>query len=186
MVVALLSGLPAPTAIRISADGGQTLWPAPVLQTAETARASLRMMLAGRAAERLFLGALSSGAGEGPGSHLARATHLARQIETEWALGDGDLLWHPALPAGLPPDPALKPRLVRHLARAEAEATTLLDAHRHEVEAIADCLEAEAELTGTRLQALLRPLIGFATTPAGHGTCQKQAEFPLGKEGRSD
>lgn len=117
VVVALFSGLPAPTAIRISAEGGQTLWPAPVLQTADTAQATLRMMLAGRAAERLFLGSVSSGAGEGPGSDLARATHLARQIETEWALGDGDLLWHPALPAGLPPDPALKPRLVRHLAR---------------------------------------------------------------------
>lgn len=117
------------------------------------------MILAGRAAESLFLEAPSSGAGEGPGSDLARAARLARQIETKWALGDGYLLWHPALPAGLPPDPALRPRLARHLARAEAEATALLDAHRPEVEVIADYLVAEGELIGEALTAALAPLV---------------------------
>lgn len=180
VVVALLSGLPAPTAIRICPEGGQTLWPAPVLQTAGTARATLCMLLAGRAAESLFLEAPSSGAGEGPGSDLARATRLARQIETEWALGDGDLLWHPALPAGLPPDPTLRPRLAQHLARAEAEATALLDAHRPEVEAIADCLEVEGELTGEALSAALAPLVSAAMAERPHLPRQAATDLTLG------
>jgi cell division protease FtsH len=158
VVVGLLSGLHAPLALRLGAGTGATLWPAPPFHTYATAWAQLRTLMAGRAAEMVCLGAPSSGAGEGPASDLAQATALAVRLETEWGMGDGGLIWHPAARLSAAQTGWLRPKLDHLLRVADREARALVATHRAEVEALADTLLAARELDGADLTEALAPL----------------------------
>ncbi|MBY6266625.1 AAA family ATPase (plasmid) [Azospirillum sp. 412522] len=125
--------------------------------------ATLRQLLAGRAAEEVLFGDVSAGAGGDHTSDLARATALAVSALCSFGLDEGEhgLLW-----LGLPsPDTigsmlALKPdladRVSKMLTDAYAEAKTLVEQHRHEVEDIANALIDRETIGGDEIEAMLR------------------------------
>jgi cell division protease FtsH len=163
VLVGLLSGLPDPKAVRLTPDGGAVDWPRRAIVTRARALAELRTLLAGRAAEEVFCHAPSTGAGAGADSDLAQATRLASAMELEYGLGDGGLIWHPALPPGLRA-PHWLPAKVQHLlSEAAAEARALITTHRALVEALAAalqrhrCLERETLAPWIRRIRALRP-----------------------------
>ena len=93
LLSALLSPLPTPLGVWVTARGGR-VEPAPLAtMTSRLAKAKLRMCLAGREAETLVLSEVSNGAGVGPASDLAQATVLATQMELNWSFGESGLAW---------------------------------------------------------------------------------------------
>jgi cell division protease FtsH len=116
--------------------------------------AELAILLAGRTAEVLLLGAPSVGAGGGSASDLARATVLARRIDQAFGMGAEGLVWSPVDPAA-PIPPALAAAIRARLEAAEALAQTTLEAHRPAFLALAEVLRNEGHLAGDRLTALL-------------------------------
>lgn len=123
----------------------------------------LRMLLAGRAAEEVVFGHVSTGAGGNATSDLAQATMLAASALHAYGLGDGvdGLLWR-----GLPtPDiistalalrPDLSESVSAMLADAYAEAKDLIYRHRDELEAIARLLVERETVDGKEIEALVR------------------------------
>ncbi|MGP9792003.1 AAA family ATPase [Roseinatronobacter sp. NSM] len=153
VIVGLLSDMAVPTAVRLTPDGGVVHWPTIAFHTRASALAELRMLLAGRAAEQVFLGAPSSSAGVGPDSDLAQATLLARQIETEWGMGDGGLIWHPGMPVSLQHMSWLPQKLDHLIATAESQARAIISKHRGTVDALAQDLLDAHDMTGAQLAA---------------------------------
>lgn len=166
VVVGLLSGVDAPLAVRLTPAGGEVHWPAIALHTRASALAELRVLLAGRAAEQVCLGAPSSSAGVGPTSDLAKATLLARRIETEWGMGDGGLIWHPAMPIALQHMPWLRKKLDHLLTTAESQARAIISTHRDTVEALSQDLLDTHEMTGEVLEAWVVRIRDLAATTA--------------------
>ena len=76
-------------------DFGGTTWIADQPRATTRARAisSLVYLLAGRAAEMVFLGDASSGAGGSSTSDLALATRIAAAVEGSWGLGSAGPIW---------------------------------------------------------------------------------------------
>ena len=122
--------------------------------------AQLRVLLAGRAAERLLLGSVSSGADD----DIARATRLARAMAGRWgmseAIGPVDLRdsdEHPflgreiATPRHAADATAAKLDAAVHalVTGAEAEAVEILTRERAGLERLAERLEAEETLDRT-------------------------------------
>lgn len=155
ILVGLLSGLPAPLATRLTPNGGEVEYPVMRVLTRPEALACLRRDLAGRAAEAVMLGCVSSGSGVSAGSDLARATDLAWRMEVQYGFGDGGLTWQPVPGAGaLPPPPWLVVKINHLLKTAENEARTLIRRHRTHLIRIADALLARRELTAGDLREL--------------------------------
>lgn len=88
----------------------------------------LIVMLAGRAAEEVFLGDVSSGAGGASHSDLAKASTLALDAVASYGLaGSNRLFWHH--PAGNPPSsalPALRQEAEKIVQEAYADALALI------------------------------------------------------------
>lgn len=177
VVVGLLSGLAAPKALRLTPGGGEIHWPAVALHTRATALAEMRMLLAGRAAEELFLGAPSSGAGTGPESDLAQATRLARRIETEWGMGDGGLIWHPGMPGTTQHLPWLRTKLDHLLTTAQSQARAIISTHRDTVDALAQELLGAREMTGQALEVWVAKIHDLNATVAQ--TCPRKDVIPF-------
>lgn len=157
-IAARISGHGAPTRIAIHGDGGfvETRF-APGANSRPGIEAALVTLLAGRAAERLVLGAPSAGAGGTPDSDLARATMLAAALEISWGLGD-TALWRarPDEAVGhLRFDGELRGRVQAHLQRAEDTAVALLEDRREQLEALAEALVREGVVAGEELERLL-------------------------------
>jgi ATP-dependent Zn protease len=73
---------------------GEVLWdPARAPLTLCDHQDMLTQAMAGRAAERLILNEISSGAGGYAGSDLAKATQIATALRTQFGLGDFGPLW---------------------------------------------------------------------------------------------
>ncbi|WP_306755235.1 AAA family ATPase [Paracoccus actinidiae] len=113
--------------------------------------AELTRLLAGRAAERLVLGSVSSGAGGAMGSDLSLATRLAVQIDTRMGLGAEGPLWHAADPALYLANPANALRVRERLEAAEERARTLLARDRPLLNAMADALVEVGLMDGNDL-----------------------------------
>ncbi|MGP3699397.1 AAA family ATPase [Rhodobacter sp. NSM] len=164
LLVGHLAGLPAPRRASLTPQGGFVERPALPVHTLATAEAELATLFAGRAAERLVLGAPSSGAGAGPASDLAQATRLALDMETAWRLTEddgergGSLSWHGPNRVDLRADPALRARVETRLGAPEAEATRLLQCHLDDLHRIAAALLRERDLDAGRIADLLAPL----------------------------
>lgn len=151
-------------------------------------RVQLTTVLAGRAAEKLLLGSVSSGADD----DIRRATNLARSMVARWGMdpdiGPVDLREsedHPFLGQSI-----AKPRtfadetaarvdqaVIDLLHAAEEQATILIDTHRDEVMALVARLETE--------EVLDREAIAECLAPSGHAEplllsddAQKQALAP--------
>lgn len=173
----LLSGMGAPKVLRLTHDGGEVQWPAVALHTRASALVELRMLLAGRAAEEVLLGAPSSCAGVGPESDLAKATLLARRIETEWGMGDGGLIWHPAVPVASQHMPWLRSKLDHLLTTAQSQARAIIATHRGTVEALAEELLFAREMKGPALEAWVTKIRDLNATAAQ--TCAREGVIPL-------
>lgn len=131
-------------------------------------RAQLATLLAGRAAERLFLGTVSSGADD----DIRRATAIARSMVARWGmteeLGPIDLRQsedHPFLGRSI-----AQPRshsdttaaqvdqaIINLLTEAEARATATLKEHKHRIEKLVSKLEAKETLDFDDIQLCLDP-----------------------------
>ncbi|WP_157764581.1 AAA family ATPase [Rhodobacter sp. CZR27] len=158
LLVGHLVGRPAPSLVRLTAQGGFVAGARTALQTLDTAEEDLAMLMGGRAAEVLVYGAPSSGAGEGRDSDLASATRLALKLEVSWRLtnGDGGLSWQDAERGDLlGTDPGLRARIEARLCAAYATALDLLGRHLPQLHRIAAVLLRERDLDADRITALL-------------------------------
>ena len=139
-------------------------------------RVQLATLLAGRAAEKLFLGSLSSGADD----DIRRATAMARSMVARWGMdpeiGPVDLREsddHPFLgqqiaqPRNFADETAARvdQAVMKLLHTAEDQATQLIDDHRDQVAMLVARLEAEETLDLDDIKACLeandkiRPLV---------------------------
>lgn len=140
-------------------------------------RVQLATLLAGRAAEKLLLGSVSSGADD----DIKRATALARSMVARWGMdpeiGPVDLREsedHPFLgqqiaqPRSFADETAARvdQAVIDLLHTAEEQATAVISAHRKEVMALVDRLEAEEVLD---LDAIISCL---GDTPKKRTDCQ--------------
>ncbi|WP_405240523.1 AAA family ATPase [Lentisalinibacter orientalis] len=126
--------------------------------TREDILEQLGIILAGRAAEEIVYGAdgVSDLAGcYEPFSDLARATRLATLLVGSTGLGAGrGLTWWPALEGA--DDETLDREVDAELSRVYAQSVRRLRAEARLLQAIADALAREQELTGDELRQLMR------------------------------
>ena len=107
----------------------------------------LAELMAGRAAERLIFGEVTSGAGGPDDSDLALATRVALAIETRFGLGAEGPLWLGETTDWLH-DKAIRERLRARIEAAEAEALGILTPHRALLKDMAQALATRRELSG--------------------------------------
>ena len=157
-IVGAATGRAKVSTVAIASDGGFTA--ASLARSGEDRRmieAHLAINLAGRAAERLVFGHVSTGAGGDPESDLAKSTRLATALEASWGLGSS-LIWLGPVDGGearLRDDPDLRSRVEAHLRDAEARATRILSANRGLLEEMSMALDATSVLSGPHLAGFL-------------------------------
>ncbi|WP_273524391.1 AAA family ATPase [Rhodosalinus sediminis] len=161
-VVATATGCARPTVLALTGGGGlaEQALAGDVLDLAGV-DALLAMLLAGRAAEGLVLGAPSHGAGGGPESDLAVATRLAAAVEAAYGLGRAGPLWRAGpedAVALLRGDPEMRAAVTRRLERAETRARRILAQNRACLERLAEALTRTPSLHGDALAAHLAPV----------------------------
>lgn len=154
VVVGHIMGLPAVTLARISPRGGEVVRPHLNTMTARDIRGMIAAVLAGREAEEVICGDVTSGGGTGSNSDLAQATSLG--IRAECAFGFGpSLSWiSPDTPLALLPD-AVRNRVEDRLQAGQEEARRVISRHRDTVERVADALLDHRELDGAALAGLM-------------------------------
>lgn len=147
-------GLPAATSARVAPTGGEVIRPGLPSHTRASIWGYQCAVLAGRAAEEVLLGDISSGGGTGISSDLAQATKLA--MEAECGLGFGPTLtWvPPETPYSLLQEP-MRQRIEASLQAAQAEARAGMDRHRNAVERVAGALSERRELDAAEIAELL-------------------------------
>ncbi|SOB95235.1 AAA family ATPase [Rhodobacter maris] len=157
---------PMPISVRLTSQGGSVISPRTQYHTLETASAELTVLLAGRMAEILVYGDVSSGAGEGGQSDLALATRVALKIDRQWHLSDDGLTWFDidSTPSLLT-DQRLRERVEGRLRAAETEATHLLSQHIKYIHRLARVLLRERELDTGWIHKILRG-IEYEDVPA--------------------
>ena len=127
----------------------------------------LAELMAGRAAERLIFGTVTSGAGGPDDSDLALATRVALAIETRFGLGAEGPLWLGESSDWLH-DKATRQRLRARIEVAETQALQILTPHRALLEDMAQTLASHRELSGKDAAEWLgqvRPIEAVATAP---------------------
>ncbi|MRX51365.1 hypothetical protein GI374_13120 [Paracoccus sp. S-4012] len=103
--------------------------------------ADLTRHLAGRAAERLIFGDISSRSGGPASSDLAEATRLALHIDARLGLGSEGPIWRGRdLDAYLDDDPENAARVRARLMEAEQRAMVILEQNRNLLVAMAETL----------------------------------------------
>lgn len=118
----------------------------------------LVMLMAGRAAEQLALGAVSSGSGGSGDSDLARATRMAFEMERTFGFGhEFPLLYRPHrdLSTVLDYDRVLAARLHAMLEKAQRKAEDILRERRTVFDALAKALFEELALDEGRVRRFL-------------------------------
>jgi cell division protease FtsH len=159
VIVRALSNLPAPQSVRVGAGVAAVQNPGLPFLTPDSAEEMLRDLLAGRAAERIILGTISSGAGEGASSDLAQATALAAKMETEWGFSEGAPVWQSAATLMLFNLPnSTRAAIEQRLMAAEIAAEDLLRQHQDALMRLVDILLERRELVGLDLLGVLSDL----------------------------
>lgn len=147
-------GLPAATLARISPRGGEVVRPHQNAMTARDIRGMIAAVLAGREAEEIIFGDVTSGGGAGSASDLAQATSLGVRAECAFGFGP-DLCWiSPDTPITLLPAP-VRGRVEERLQAGQEEARRIISRHRNTVERVADALLEHRELDDAALAGLL-------------------------------
>jgi cell division protease FtsH len=114
-------------------------------------------ILAGGVAERLFLGAASTGSGGPDDSDLGVATGLLAVLHTSTSVM-GTLFHRCSSKDALATvriDPALRNRVERHLRELEERACELVQRHRDSILAVADELAVKRHLTGDAVISII-------------------------------
>lgn len=157
-IVAAATGYARVSAVTIRSDGGSmTASIANAVEDRALIETTLAINLAGRAAERLVFGRITTGAGGDPGSDLAKATRLATALEASWGLGES-LIWLGPVDGGevrLSDDPDLRARVEAHLRAAEDRAGRILSANHSLLEEMSGLLEASGVLSGPGLAEII-------------------------------
>lgn len=134
----------------------------------------MAMLMAGRAAEELVLGAVSAGAGGSETSDLSLATELAKKVELKFGFGEFGPLY---LPDDRHDPLVVVPGLLRavstRLRRAMAEATELLTRNRAAFDAVTEALDRSGYLSATEMSELIASedrtvSPGVSRSPAAH------------------
>ncbi|GAA4226374.1 AAA family ATPase [Sagittula marina] len=144
--------------MQLSSDGGSTSRASAIREgTAPEFENELTIILAGRAAERLCLGAISAGAGGSVESDLAQASALQLQFDREFGLGiNGNGWFGPANMQRLTADEIH--RLRAKLDQFERHARKLLEPHRNLMEQLSAHLVEQRELQEADLHPWLSGL----------------------------
>lgn len=154
VVAGHLLGLPPATSARVTPRGGEVLRAHLPHMTDRTVRDVMCAVLAGRAAESLFFGDISSGGGEGIGSDLAQATELATRFEAGFGFGE-TLAWIPPdTPVPLLPE-NLRKRVEAALQDANQSVHALLEGQQDLIRHVATALLERRELDADEIAALL-------------------------------
>lgn len=153
--------------MQITCDGGViSRSPVPNHGLLSDIEAEIAYAMGGRAAERIFLGEASSGAGGWHLSDLAKATRYAIEIETTFGLGHEGLVWHEKPNQVHLSTPAIRDRVRQRLTRAEQRAGKIVsqcgDAHK----ALAQELLKRRSLNAAEIEPFLR-----AVTRAANESC---------------
>jgi cell division protease FtsH len=117
----------------------------------------ITVLLSGRAAEAVFCGAFSCGAGGHPNSDLAMATRLSSAIHGSLGLA-GSLVYVGSdddIARLLVMDPAFRRQVERDLNRLSAVAEHLVLSHRIQIERVAEELIKSRHLTGDDVERLM-------------------------------
>ncbi|MDT8326963.1 MAG: AAA family ATPase [Roseovarius sp.] len=180
-VVGAALGLGRITSLKITATGGEILRsPARSESLISDLEAEIAYSLAGRAAERLVLGAVSAGAGGPATSDLAKATQCALGIETVYGLGCEGPVWHDAPEALMLQNAYLRGRVRQRIERAEKHAGVILSQHRSMLEGLARALLQERSLNSNQIDAHLRDMrkvTESAMTAEGNHQDPEQADM---------
>ena len=153
IVAGHLLSLPPATSARVTPRGGEVLRAHLPSMTSRTVLDVMCAVLAGRAAEALFFGDISSGGGEGIGSDLAKATELAIRFEANFGFGE-TLAWIPAdTPVPLLPQ-AIRQRVEAALQDAHRTVHGLLEGQQDLIRHVATALSERRELDADEIAAL--------------------------------
>lgn len=147
IVVAAMLGMSLPVRAQISPSGGAVTRLGPTIYKQQTIKNELAYFMGGRAAEKIMLGAISSGSGASDRSDLDQATDLAISQEHQWGLGKSGLIYAPVGSdkrhmLSAPQQHTINERLKS----AEALAVQTLTENRALLEEVTEALLAEREL----------------------------------------
>lgn len=153
VVAGHLLSLPPATSARVTPRGGEVLRAHLPHMTDRTVRDVMCAVLAGRAAEAILLGDISSGGGEGMGSDLAQATELAIRFEAGFGFGE-TLAWIPPdTPIPLLPE-NLRNRVETALQDANRSVHALLEGRQDLIRHVATALLERRELDADAIAML--------------------------------
>lgn len=143
--------------MQITCDGGViSRSPVPSHGLLSDIEAEIAYAMGGRAAERIFLGEASSGAGGWHLSDLAKATRYAIEIETTFGLGHEGLVWHEKPDLVHLSTPAIRDRVRQRLTRAEHRAGEILSQYGDALKALAQVLLEKRSLHAGDIEPFLR------------------------------
>ena len=132
--------------------------------------ALLSAILAGRAAEEIILGDISSGSGGREGCDLSKATQLAVEAQLSLGIHSASLVWYPALsPSGLAGlftrRPDIEKAVQQRLDRAYARAKHIIQARAPLVRRLAEHLLLRKAMTADDVMAVINdePLAAAGT-----------------------
>ncbi|CAN7557175.1 AAA family ATPase [Devosia sp. LjRoot3] len=158
VLASLLLGAGDVVGVSLHANGGEAELQAEIrgTMTASEVERHIVVALAGRAAEILVLGSASIGAGNGGSSDLARATEMARKLESQYGLG----VFGPAYVLGQPADRlysggVLLGAIGKRLEAAELRAATILKENQDVLLRLADELCARRYLSGEEVNEIV-------------------------------
>jgi cell division protease FtsH len=141
----------------IHSDGGASNFLISKLTlTPETLENFLVLLLAGRAAEKLIIGSVSTGSGGRAGSDLERATGLARDFELKFGFGQIGPVYIEDGRDLLLAAPWLLEAVMKHLTDAEARAEALLREHSTALKGIADALFRSGYISAEEIGRIVR------------------------------
>lgn len=155
IVIAAMLDMSRPVRAHISPSGGAVTRLGPTIYTQQNIKNELAYLMGGRAAEKILVGAISSGSGASDQSDLDQATDLAISQELQWGLGKSGLIYAPVgrdkrhmLTA--PQQHTINERLKS----AEALAVQTLTENRAMLEEVTEALLAERELDICQIRVL--------------------------------
>lgn len=114
-------------------------------------------LLAGRAAEEVLLGDVSSGSGGDAASDLAQVTNLVCIKHLSWGMAD-ELLWRSSptdVHAALALDPNLRAKVSADIAKLYSETKSLISTHQVQVLAVAEALKAMRPMSGDEVASIV-------------------------------
>lgn len=134
------------------------------LSTRATIEDRVVVALAARAAERLFIGSVSTGGGGDADSDIGFATARIASLHASFGLAGAPvfLASEPELLQAVAFDPDLRGRVGRDLRRLEARASRLVETNREAILAVAARLAAKRHLERTEIEAIVRAYPGPA------------------------